>query len=433
MNQLQWDLQDKDPNSIKCERALLIGIISEEDTRYTAKAHLDELKDLVITMGIEPVESILVNAQTPHPRFLVGSGKAEEIMETAEEIETDICIFDASLSPRQQRNLESLNPGIAVIDREEVILDIFADRAQTKEAVLQIELARLEYSLPRLTRAWTHLSRQRGGAKGNRGKGETQLESDRRYVQNRITKLKKEIKQVGKTRDLMRQKRQKAPYPTLALAGYTNAGKSSLLKRISGADVLVENKLFATLDPMSRKIKLPGGRPVILTDTVGFIRKLPHHLIDAFKSTLEEVALADVIVHVIDASNEEFQDHIKVSHEIFRELGAGNIYEILVFNKSDSLEKQQINALKNLFPKALVVSCHKNTGMEELMREINKALDTMNRIVNIVLPADRWDLYSLITRTGFIEEESFLDNELCLKAAISSLTANKLEEFIIDS
>ncbi|RQW03898.1 MAG: GTPase HflX, partial [Calditrichaeota bacterium] len=315
------NLPERDILSLKCERAFLVGINEQQEELADSNYHLEELHNLVDTMGIEPVSSIMVKLREKNSRYLIGKGKMEEIGEMAEECRADLIIFDCQLSPSQQRNLEQYY-NIAVIDRQEVIIDIFADRASTKEAVLQVALARMKYSLPRLTRAWTHLSKQKGGVRGTRGKGETQLESDRRLVMNRITTLKKELEKVKKNRDVQRKKRLERPVPSISIVGYTNAGKSSLLNLLSDADVLTEDKLFATLDPTTRKIKLEGGREIILTDTVGFIRKLPHDLVDAFKSTLEEAVHADIILHVVDVSNHEYEDHIKVTEEVLADLGA---------------------------------------------------------------------------------------------------------------
>nr|MDA3809767.1 GTPase HflX [Spirochaetaceae bacterium] len=335
MNESIYDnMQERDILSLKCERAFLIGINEPKEDIKEAEYHLEELFNLVDTMGITPVESIMVKLREKNPRFLIGKGKVTEIGELAQQCDADVIIFDCQLSPSQQRNLEA-EYNKAVIDRQEVIIDIFADRASTKEAVLQVSLARMKYSLPRLTRAWTHLSKQKGGVKGTRGKGETQLETDRRNVMNKIASLKTELLKVKKYRNVQRKKRVGQPVPTISIVGYTNAGKSSLLNLLSDADVLTENKLFATLDPTSRKIRLEGGRDVILTDTVGFIRKLPHDLIEAFKSTLEEAVHADVILHVIDAANHEYEQHIKVTETVLKELGAGDKPQIFVFNKID--------------------------------------------------------------------------------------------------
>ena len=265
----------------------------------------------------------------------MGKGKCDEISEQVGDLKCDVIIFDNEITPGQQRNWEELTK-ILVIDRHEVILDVFAERAQTKEAVLQVQLARLEYSLPRLRRAWTHLDRQRGGGVTQRGEGEAQIELDQRMLRDKISSTKKEIKQVSSRRVTSRKKRQRIPLATIAIVGYTNAGKSTLLNQITGSTVLSEDKLFATLDPTSRRAKLPGGRTVILTDTVGFIRKLPHRLIDAFKATLEEALVADILLHVVDFSSPEYRDHLLATQEVLNELGAADKDTIIVYNKIDN-------------------------------------------------------------------------------------------------
>jgi len=430
--EIEWQDEERDILSSKCERALLIGFRHADETAETAENHLSELHDLVVTMGIEPVERMMVPLKQPQSRFYTGSGKADEIMNTAEDRECDLIIYDDELSPSQQRNLENLIPGMAVIDRQEVILDIFADRATTREAILQVALARMEYSMPRLTRAWTHLSRQRGGAKGTRGKGETQLESDRRMVLTRITTLKQEIKKVKSNRELMRKKRDQAPFPSAAIAGYTNAGKSSLLTMLTNCDILVEDKVFATLDPTSRKLKLKGGKSVILTDTVGFIRKLPHDLVDAFHSTLEEVAMADVIVHVMDASSPELTAHAQVTEQVLRELGVEEQPIIHILNKWDLVEPTAKPGIKSLFPGAITMSCVAETGKDNFMDRLSQVFSSLDKTVTFYLPQNKWDIRALISRTGTILEEDITETEIIVKAMVGKTLAKKLSSYIKD-
>jgi len=281
-----FDIKEKQK---QVERALLIGVYKAPEQKEEFESLLAELDSLVDTLGIPVIDRLLVRVQEPNPRYFVGSGKAEEIFERAKQLEVDVIIFDNGLSPAQQRNWEALT-GLAVIEREEVILDIFARRARTKEARLQVGLARMEYSLPRLTRAWGHLSRQ-GGGLGGKGEGETQLETDRRLVRAQIDRFKSDLELVRLRRATQRKQRERLPLPSAAIVGYTNVGKSALLKRLTGAQVLVEDKLFATLDTTTRRVILPSGQILLLTDTVGFIRNLPHRLIEAFKATLEEAVL----------------------------------------------------------------------------------------------------------------------------------------------
>ena len=418
--------------SEKCEAAFLVGIRGRGEKDADALEHLEELKSLVNTMGINVVATANAIIRDPNPKLFIGSGKLDEIVEKAKAVGSDLLIFDAELSPRQQRNMEELAE-MTVIDRQEVILDIFADRASTKEASLQVQLARLEYSLPRLTRAWTHLSRQRGGAKGTRGKGETQLESDRRQVLKHITSLKKEIKEVRKTRSLMRKKRAERPVPSAAIVGYTNAGKSSLLNFLTGSDVLTEDKLFATLDPTSRKISLPGGREFVLTDTVGFIRKLPHDLVDAFKSTLEEAAFADFIIHVLDITNPNIIHHHNVTLEVLEDLGIKDKKIITVLNKMDILEKnseEELNLLK--FPNAVRISTYTGLGVDTLRETVNDLLLELHTEIKLIVPLDRWDILALLKREGNILSEEYKDNGIEVTVAVSDKIKNQLKAYILE-
>ena len=427
------NLPERDILSLKCERALLVGINEPRENLDISKYHLEELVNLVDTMGITPVESIMVKLREKNPRFLIGKGKMEEIKALAEQCSADVIIFDCQLSPSQQRNLE-FEYNLAVIDRQEVIIDIFADRASTKEAVLQVALARMKYSLPRLTRAWTHLSKQKGGVKGTRGKGETQLESDRRLVLNKINSLKKELIKVKKYRDVQRKKRTGKPVPSISIVGYTNAGKSSLLNLLCDADVLTEDKLFATLDPTSRKIKLDGGRDLILTDTVGFIRKLPHDLIDAFKSTLEEAVHSDVIIHVVDASNHEYEDHIKVTESVLAELGAGDKPQVLVFNKIDLLGSDPVllAGFKNLFAHSVAISAKDNLGIDDLKKRITEEVEREYGTVHMFIPSDKWDITAYIHRNGKILKEEYIDEGVNIEAVLNQKDKNILSSYIKD-
>ena len=312
-----FDIKEK-PKQV--ERALLIAVYKDAEQREECESLLEELDSLVDTLDIPVIDRLLVKVQERNPRYFVGTGKAEEIFERAKELEIDVIIFDNGLSPAQQRNWEALT-GMAVIDREEVILEIFARRARTKEARLQVDLARMEYSLPRLTRAWGHLSRQ-GGGLGGKGEGETQLETDRRLVRAQIDHLKSDLKLVRLRRATQRKQRERLPLPSAAIVGYTNVGKSALLNKLTGAQVLVEDKLFATLDTTTRRVILPSGQSLLLTDTVGFVRNLPHRLIEAFKATLEEAVLSDFLIHVLDASHPRVFDFYQTTIRVLGELGA---------------------------------------------------------------------------------------------------------------
>ncbi|HEY2122288.1 MAG TPA: GTPase HflX, partial [Chthoniobacterales bacterium] len=347
------------------EKAFLVGVYSQAAQKGNSESLLSELDSLVDTLEIPVIERLLVRVQSPNPRYFVGSGKAEEIWERAKELGADVIVFDNGLTPAQQRNWEALT-GLAVIDREEVILDIFARRAQTKEARLHVDLARMEYSLPRLTRAWGHLSRQ-GGGLWAKGEGETQLETDRRLVRAQIVRLKSDLELVRLRRATQRKQRQRLPLPNAAIVGYTNVGKSALLKKLTGAQVLVEDKLFATLDTATRRVLLPSGQNLLLTDTVGFVRNLPHRLIEAFKATLEEAVVSDFLVHVLDASHPRVFDFYQTTMRVLEELGADKKRMLTVLNKMDLVKDEStLHALRLHFPEGIFVSVHSGYGLNEL-------------------------------------------------------------------
>src|SRR6201987_2849006 len=383
----------------RVEKALLVGVFRDAARKQEAENLLDELNSLVSTFGIPIAESLLVRVAEPSPRYFVGSGKAEEIFSHSKRIGADVIIFDNELSPAQQRNWEAM-AGIAVIDREEVILDIFARRAQTKEARLQVELAQMEYSLPRLTRAWGHLSRQ-GGGLGGKGEGETQLEADRRLVRAQIDRLKSDLELVRLRRAAQRKMPPRLPIPNAAIVGYTNVGKSALLKKLTGAQVLVEDKLFATLDTTTRRVLLPSGQSLLLTDTVGFVRNLPHRLIKAFKATLEEAVLSDFLIHVLDASHPRVFDFYQTTIRVLGELGADAKRTITVLNKVDLIrDESTLHALRLHFPDGVFVSVRTGEGLKELRHRMADMLADRVSKVELALPLDRTDLLSLLHRTS---------------------------------
>ncbi|MBC8009175.1 MAG: GTPase HflX [Burkholderiales bacterium] len=416
------DFLDQVPSteSKRCQRAFLVGIQTSDMAEGEATELLVELEELVQNLRIDVVETVLVNLRQPTPATLIGSGKADEIVARAKEIGADLIVFDESLTPAQQRNWEALS-GLAVIDREEVILDIFADRASTREAVIQVALARMQYSLPRLTRAWTHLSRQRGGGGGGGsmgGEGETQLEQDRRLVNDRITRLKRELGEVRKQRSVQRQKRQRVPVPTAAIVGYTNAGKSSLLNAVTGASVLAEDKLFATLDPTTRQLLLRGNQKLLVTDTVGFIRRLPHRLVEAFKATLEEAIVADFLIHVLDVTAPNVAAHHATTLGVLRELGADEKRMLTVFNKVDAADEAHLMRARALAPDAIFLSARSGEGLPELVDQCLELIADAFGQMELLIPHARYDLIARAHQIGHVQHEEQLDEGVLLKVRI---------------
>lgn len=403
-----FDIREK-PQVV--DRALLVGAYFDRRKSTEAAELLEELQELVRTLGIAVGSADLVYAREHTARHLIGKGKAQELMAKAKELECDCIIFDNELSPAQQRAWEQ-ESGIAVIDRHEVILDIFNMRAQTREARLQVELARLEYSIPRLTRMWGHLDRQGGsggGAGGGaaRGEGETQLEVDRRLASKRLDKVKADLEEVKKQRDTMRKERSRVPVPHAAIVGYTNAGKSSLLNKLTLAGVLAEDKLFATLDTTTRRLELPDGQPLLLTDTVGFIRNLPHDLVQSFRATLEEAVLADFLIHVVDASSAHALEHYQTTTQVLSELGAGEKPVLVALNKSDLIDDARQMELRRGFPDAVFISTRTDHGLEELFHRLHDML--LDRVVRLELsiPLERMDLVALAHEQGKVLAEDY--------------------------
>ena len=414
----------------QAERALLVGVYKSAAQKEESESLLDELNSLVDTLGIPVLDSQSVRVQEPNARYFVGSGKAEEIFEHAKQLEADVIVFDNELSPGQQRNWEAMT-GLAVIDREEVILDIFAQRAQTKEARLQVDLARMEYSLPRLTRAWRHLGRQ-GGGLGGRGEGETQLETDRRLIRTHIDRLKADLELVRLRRSTQRKQRERLPLPNAAIVGYTNVGKSALLKKLTGARVLVEDKLFATLDTTTRRVDLPSGQGLLLTDTVGFVRNLPHRLIEAFKATLEEAVLSDFLIHVLDASHPRVYDFHQTTIRVLGELGADAKKMITVLNKVDLVgDESTLHALRLHFPDGTFVSARSGEGLKELRHRMADLLADRVSKVELALPLDRTDLLSLLHRTSHVLSAIYEHSHVIVIAFVSPKVYARVEPFLI--
>ncbi|KGE73668.1 GTPase HflX [Spirochaeta lutea] len=415
--------------TLEPDRAFLVGIQDPGENPGQAKAHLEELIRLTETMGAQAVANLTAKISDPNPKLILGTGKADEIIQAAEEAEADILIIDSDLSPSQQRNWERLS-GLPVLDRQLVILEIFAQRAQTKEARLQVDLARYEYALPRLTRAWTHLGRQRGGTRGTRGEGEKQIEADRRIIEARIAKIKQDLQQVQKQRATLRKGRESVPVPTAALVGYTNAGKSSLLKTLTQAEILVEDKLFATLDPTTRRFELGDGLAMLLTDTVGFIRKLPHGLVDAFRSTLEETTRADLLIHLADASNPEVIPHLTTTETVLQEIGA-TAPRLLVFNKIDAAPEATLTALQSAYPEAVCISAITGQGLDLLAQELKDFLRGRFQRFCVLLPFAREDLVALAHRSGVVEEKKYQESGIHLQGTIPERLVSHFEPYKI--
>ena len=415
--------------SDKRERAFLIGVQTQKMAAGEAAELLLELTELVENLQMSVVRSTLVNLRTPTPATLIGSGKTQELIELAKADGADVIVFDEALSPAQQRNLEELS-GLVVIDRQEVILEIFAARAHTREAVLQVALARMEYSLPRLTRAWTHLSRQRGkGALG--GEGETQLEQDRRIVSDRIVHLKHELATVVKQRDTQRRRRLRVPVPTAAIVGYTNAGKSSLLNRLTGSQVLAEDKLFATLDPTTRQLLLPNRQKLLVTDTVGFIRRLPHGLVEAFKATLEEVIVADFLIHVVDVTNPNFAHHHATTLSVLAELGAANGTIVTVFNKIDAADETMLAQARHLVADGFFVSAYTGEGIDTLLGRCAELIAHEFGSVELFVPHARYDVIAKLHALGHVQNEEQRDDGILIHGRFPASQAALFAPFVV--
>ncbi|MDP6499728.1 MAG: GTPase HflX [Candidatus Marinimicrobia bacterium] len=370
---------------LKLEKALLVGVIHGEVNEATTIEHLDELELLADTAGAKVVGQITQRLKKLNPQFLVGKGKADQIVGQAKELDAQLIIFDDDLSPAQAKNFMNLSDDLKVIDRSALILDIFRQHARSREAKTQVELAHLGYLLPRLTRQWTHLERQIGGIGTRSGMGETQIEIDRRLIRTRISKLKKELEKIDQERTVQSKGRQ--TYFRAALVGYTNAGKSTIMNVLSGADVFVEDQLFATLDTTIRQVDINDSHQVLLSDTVGFVRKLPHDLVASFRSTLKEVVDADLLLVVLDASSPHVSDHYKTIKNVLDEIDAGDKRSLIVLNKIDLVEDMKIlNQLKQTFPEAVMISALDKLRLDELLKSIESIMNEDFQTVDVDIP-----------------------------------------------
>jgi GTPase len=417
------------------EKIVLVGVTIPPETPDDTEAGLDELSALVDTAGAEEVGRIVQRRAAPDPPTFVGKGKAEELRELALATDCDTVVFDNDLTPAQQFNLEKLL-GRTAIDRTAVILDIFAQNASSVEGKAQVELAQLQYRLPRLRGRGKALSQQAGGMSaggariGTRGPGETQLETDRRRLVRRIHRLEAELREISQHRDTQRKARRRSRQHQVAIVGYTNAGKSTLLNRLTDAGVLVEDRLFATLDATTRRLELPGGEAVLCTDTVGFIRKLPHQLVQAFHSTLQVAADADLLVHVVDAAAPDPAGNIEAVRTVLAEIGAGEVPEMLAFNKSD-LAPAEAKRLAGAREGSVAFSAHTGEGVDELLRTIGDRLRALTRVVELAVPYGRGDVLAALHREGEVLSERDEDGAMRLRARLDDASVGRFVEFVV--
>lgn len=421
------------------ETALLVSAYKDRREEALCKEHLQELELLCETFGIETVEKVPCFIRKYDASIFVTKGKAEELRDKAKALGVDMVIFDDEITPAQQRNLEALF-GMKVLDRTEVILGVFAQRAQTKEAKLQIEIAKTRYEAPRLKRLWTHLSRQGGTAGGGgggsggylKGEGEKQIEIDKRIIKDKMVKLQAELEEVIAHRNTQRMARKRSGIPIFAIIGYTNAGKSTLMNALTDAGIFVEDKLFATLDTTTRKFTLPNKQDILLIDTVGFIRKLPHMLVAAFKSTLEESIQADILLHVIDSSHPDAEQQAETTIDVLKELGARDKSIITVLNKVDREEAtSNINKLRMKYSKTVQISALNKTGFDQLIEAMTEEISKQRQVVNLKIPQDQYHLVSQVIRNGTILNQEYEENDVLITVELPIELANKLGNFVV--
>jgi GTP-binding protein HflX len=428
------DISEVEYRQIQLERVVLAGVWTSGSWEL-AERSLQELARLAETAGSTVLEGVIQRRDNPDPSTYLGSGKAQELRKIVSETGADTVIIDGELSPAQLIHLEDVVK-VKVVDRTWLILDIFAKHAKSREGKTQVSLAQMQYMLPRL-RGWGDaLSRQAasGGNPGigTRGPGETKLETDRRRIHDQMTRLRKDLKDMARSRDVQRNSRRKSHVASVAIAGYTNAGKSSLLNRLTGAGVLVEDALFATLDPTVRKSQTPSGRNITLSDTVGFVRHLPHQLIDAFKSTLEEVSDSDLIVHVVDGSDPDPLEQFNSVREVLQEIKADNIPEIIAINKTDKISDETMGNLKRIFPEAVFVSAHSGFGIETLLKTIDVRLPDPSVEMMLTIPYSRGDLLARVHEDGKVLKTEHNDSGTQIHAFVPSELAHQLKQLLAD-
>ncbi len=416
----------------KTERVFLVGAELKNRSSWDLQDSLGELSELATTAGADVVGNGVQKLETPVAATFIGSGKAGEFARYCRQENVDTVIFDDELSPAQSRNLEQVF-ACKILDRTSLILDIFAQRARTREGKLQVELAQLQHLLPRLTRFWDHLSRQKGGI-GMRGDGETQLETDRRRVQDRIARIARELEVVRRQRSTQRQGRQRNLWPLASIVGYTNAGKTTLLNALTGAAALAEDKLFATLDPTTRRLRLPTNQNVLLTDTVGFIRKLPHGLVEAFKATLEEVVQADLLIHVVDLSHPQMEEQILAVNGVLEEMGAQGKPTLMVFNKTDRFEHEHLlNQCLDRFPNAVGISAKTGDGVPALLAELGMLLRPIRAFLDLSVPHEAAAVIARLHEVGQVVERDYQGPTARFKARIPPYLVDEFAPYIVEA
>ena len=416
----------------RTERVFLVGIDLKSRKGWETADSLEELAELAASAGGEVVGEGVQKLEARNAATFIGKGKADEFSAECKRLDVDTVVFDDELSPAQSRNLEKVF-NCKILDRTSLILDIFAQRARTREGKLQIELAQLQHLLPRLTRFWGHLSRQKGGIGMRGGEGETQLETDRRRVQDRIAKIRVELEVVRRQRSTQRNARQRNQWPLASIVGYTNAGKSTLLNKLTGADVLAVDKLFATLDPTTRRLRLPSNQNVLLTDTVGFIRKLPHGLVEAFKATLEEVVQADLLVHVVDASHPQANEQIQSVEAVLKEIGAEGKPTLMVFNKTDLLNgsRETLSRFLDRYPHGVAISAASGEGVPVLLAELGSQLRPLREFVELAVPHERAGVIARLHAVAQVVERRYTGKTARFKARIPPQYHREFEPFLV--
>ena len=410
------------------ERIIAVGLVDEEKSETSILVELDELCRLVDTAGADVVETVIQRKTSPDPATFIGKGKAMEIYQLAESLDVDTVVFNDELSPAQQFNLEKIFHRSA-LDRTAVILDIFAQNASTPEGKAQVELAQLQYRLPRLKGQGRKFSQQAGGI-GTRGPGETKLEVDRRRLVRRVHKLKQQLKEVGRHRNNQSKRRRRSHNQSVAIVGYTNAGKSTLLNYLADSDAVVADRLFATLDPLTRRLQLPGGESIFLTDTVGFVQKLPHQLVEAFKTTLDVVIDADLLLHIVDCSHNAPETQIRAVRKVLEEIGAGEVPELLVINKSDESDPSQ---LLMDYPDSIAISARSGDGIDKLLSSVADELRSVWDVVELAIPFDKGEVLAQVHREGQVLEERVTEEKMYVQARLDSLSRSRMASFILES